>query len=81
MYVDRAFKKLEESVMSPDDPRGFLGDMFRGRRVQLEDLAAIQAHRPLKPPPKGVWFNFASPMCRAVLFERAQAEENRRGNR
>jgi hypothetical protein len=76
--VDRAFKKLDADAATRDDPKGHLGAHFRTRRVQLADLKAIQEHRPLKPPGKGGDFAFQSPMCRAVLFERSVAEENRR---
>lgn len=54
--------------------------MFRGRRVQLADLAAIQANRPMKPPPRGRGFNFISPMAVAVIRERHWAEDNRRNS-
>ena len=80
-YVDRAFRKMEEAVFSKDDPRGHLGDTFRTRRVQVADLKAIQANRPLKPPGSGAKFGFQSPMTRAVLFEQRADEEKRRGER
>lgn len=77
-YLDRAFRKLESEAAGRDDPKGYLGELFRGRRVQLEDLAAIQANRPLSRPGTGAKFGFVSPMAAAVLRARRWAEENRR---
>ena len=77
-YLDKAMAEMEAQAIIRDDPKGELGKVFATRRVANADLKAIQANRPLKPPGKGGDFSFQSPMCRAVLFERAQAEENRR---
>jgi len=79
-YVDRAFRKMEEEAFLPNDPKGHLGDMWRARRVQLTDLAAIQAHRPLSRPGTGANFGFVSPMAAAVMRARRWSEENRRQN-
>jgi len=77
-YVDRAFRALESEAGESGDPKGHLGDIWRARRVQLTDLAAIQAHRPLSRPGTGANFGFVSPMAAAVMRARRWSAENGR---
>ncbi len=58
-YVERAFRRVEVLPLSaPYEAKEY----FMTRALQLQDLAHIQANRPLKRPGKDGWRYAPSPM-------------------
>ncbi len=66
-YVDRAFKRVEAL---PECAPLAAKEYFMTRALQLQDLAHIQANRPLKRPGKDGWRFAASPMSLEAIAYR-----------
>lgn len=69
-YVDRAFRALDAEAATRCDPKAYLGAQYRRQRVQCDDLARVQASRPLKPPGSGQKFGFVGPVLARILEEK-----------